>query len=103
MARHDILQRRAVMVTIGVEADINSQAEFGNSVENDPKRTSPHLAQPALRAACDHAATGAATGAVMSASNGRSGRIRNARPAPSSKRQIEPANGRVQLPVRSIR
>jgi hypothetical protein len=45
----------------------------------------------------------AVTGAVAVVSNGRSGRIRNARPAPSSKRQIEPANGRVQLPVRSIR
>src|SRR5258705_5387021 len=36
-------------------------------------------------------------------SNGRSGCIRNARPAPINKRQIEPANGNVQLPVRSIR
>src|SRR5262245_17850524 len=41
--------------------------------------------------------------AELGASNGRSGRMRKARPAPSNKRQIEPANGNVQLPVRSIR
>ena len=44
-----------------------------------------------------------AAGVVTAVSNDRSGRIRNAKPAPSSKRQSEPANGRVQLPVRSIR
>ena len=37
------------------------------------------------------------------ASNGRSGCMRNASPAPSNNRPIEPANGQVQLPVRSIR
>jgi hypothetical protein len=51
---------------------------------------------------CNQAATGASP-AFTAISNGRSGRIRNARPAPSSKRAIEIENGRVQLPVRSIK
>jgi hypothetical protein len=51
-----------------------------------------------------HATTGAVSGgAIVLSANGLSGRIRNARPAPTNKRQIEPANGRVQLPVKSIR
>src|ERR1700682_4459186 len=37
------------------------------------------------------------------ATKGRSGCMRNASPAPSSNRLIEPANGQVQLPVRSIK
>jgi hypothetical protein len=34
------LQRRAVVVAFGIEADIKSSAEFDDSVENDPKLTS---------------------------------------------------------------
>src|SRR5258708_12785796 len=36
-------------------------------------------------------------------SNGRPGCLRKASPAPSNNRQIEPATGKVQLPVRSIK
>ena len=39
VALRDILRRRAIVVAFGVEADINSEAEFDYSVENDPKRT----------------------------------------------------------------
>ena len=35
----DILGCCASLVAFGIEADINAQAEFDDSVENDPKRT----------------------------------------------------------------
>ena len=39
MALRYILQRRAVVVAIGVEADLSWLAEFNDLVENDPKPT----------------------------------------------------------------
>jgi hypothetical protein len=39
MALRDILRRHAIVVAFGVEADINSEAEFDYSVENDPTAT----------------------------------------------------------------
>jgi hypothetical protein len=39
VALRDMLQRRAAVVAIGVEADISSWAEFDDLVENDPERT----------------------------------------------------------------
>ena len=38
MAHRDILRRRAIFVAFGVDADVNSYAEFDDSVENDPMR-----------------------------------------------------------------
>lgn len=39
MALHDMLRGPAILVALGVEADIGSWAEFGDLVENDPPRT----------------------------------------------------------------
>jgi hypothetical protein len=42
LALRDTLHRRAVVVAIGVEADINRQAISADSVANDPQPTNSH-------------------------------------------------------------